>query len=197
MASSPQETVTQLLVAMHEGDQRAVDALFPLVYDELRALARRKRQGWHGDQTLNTTALIHEAYLKLVGQPERAWEGRTHFFSVASKAMRHVLINYAESRKRQKRGGDQPKVSLEAMQELMGLDVGVSEEQAEIVLALDEALRRLEQIDPRQGRIVECRFFGGLTIQETADVLGISPATVKRSWIMAQAWLYRELTEEA
>ncbi len=196
MASSPQETVTQLLVAMHEGDQRAVDALFPLVYDELRALAHRKRQRWHGDQTLNTTALIHEAYLKLVGQPDRAWEGRTHFFSVASKAMRHVLINYAESRRRQKRGGDQPKVSLEAMQELMGPDVAVSEEQADILLALDEALRRLEQIDPRQGQIVECRFFGGLTIRETAEALDISPATVKRSWIMAQSWLYRELTQE-
>ena len=194
MASSPQETVTRLLVAMREGDQRAVDALFPLVYEELHALAHRKRQGWRGDQTLNTTALVHEAYLKLVNRPEDAWEGKRHFFSVAAKAMRHVLINYAEGRRRQKRGGDQPKVSLEALQELMGPDVGVSEDQAEIVLALDEALQRLEQIDARQGRIVECRFFGGMTIQETAEALNISPATVKRGWIMAQAWLYRELT---
>ncbi len=197
MTDAHQETVTRLLVAMREGDPNAVDALFPLVYEELRALARRKRKRWHGNETLNTTALVHEAYLKLVGKPDAVWESRGHFFSVAAKAMRHLLINYAEGRQRQKRGGGQPNESLDALVEQVGANLAVAEERAEVILALDEALKRLEQVDARQGQIVECRFFGGMTILETAEALDISTATVKRSWIMAQAWLYRELTDTA
>ena len=197
MASSSQESVTRLLAAMREGDPNAANALFPLVYDELRALAHRKRQGWHGDETLNTTALVHEAYLKLIGQPEAAWESRSHFFAVAAKAMRHILITYAERRQRQKRGGDQQKVSLDELEALMGnKGLAFSEERTETLLVLDEALQRLERHSERQGRIVECRFFGGMTIQETAAALRISPATVKRGWMMAQAWLYREIESD-
>jgi RNA polymerase sigma factor (TIGR02999 family) len=190
---SSQATVTQLLGRLHDGDRAALDALLPLVYDELHALARRQRRRWRGDYTLHTTALVHEAYLKLADQERLGAESRAHFFAIASKAMRHLLCNYARDRRRQKRGGDVPKLSLNEARAVSDVGPDLSDEQADTLAALDDALRRLETHDERQGRLVECRFFGGMTIADTAEALGVSPATVKRDWVLAQAWLHREL----
>ncbi len=186
-------TVTQLLEAACGGDRAAIDQLFPLVYDELRMRAHRQRQHWHGANTLNTTALVHEAYIKLVDQGRAQWTSRVHFFSIAAKAMRNILIDYARRQQAQKRGGGQQKLSLEEMQEVGKEPLVLTEERAEALLALEEALSRLEKISEREGRVVECRFFGGMTIKETAEALGISPATVGREWTTAQAWLYQEM----
>jgi RNA polymerase sigma factor (TIGR02999 family) len=182
--------ITGLLHAIQAGDPEALDALFPLVYEELRLLARHQRRRWHGNLTLNATALVHEAYIKLVDQHGVVPESRGHFFAVAAKAMRHILCNYARDRQRLKRGDRVAHVPIEQVE--IELPEGVSDEQVAELNALDEALQRLEQISPRQSRVVECRFFGGLTIEDTALALGISPATVKRDWTMARAWLYRE-----
>ncbi|MDX1546918.1 MAG: sigma-70 family RNA polymerase sigma factor [Rhodothermales bacterium] len=184
--------VTQLLHAAQAGDRNAFDRLFPLIYDELRTRARQQRRSWQGDYTLNTTALVHEAYLKLVDHDGAEWESRAHFLAIAARAMRHVLLDYAKRRRTKKRGGEHQKLSLEALQEARGFVV-MTEERAEALLALDEALEQLAQVSERESRIVECRFFGGLTIRETAAVLGISPATVNRDWAAAQAWLYRHM----
>ena len=186
-------TVTQLLEAACDGDRAALDQLFPLVYEELRTRARRQRHHWQGDYTLNTTALVHEAYIKLVDQGGAQWTNRAHFFSIAARAMRHILLDYVRHRKAQKRGGGQQKLSLEEIQEAGKKPLVLTEERAEALLALEEALCRLEQISEREGRIVECRFFGGMTIEETAEALGISPATVSRKWTIARAWLYQEM----
>jgi RNA polymerase sigma factor (TIGR02999 family) len=184
--------VTALLEAVQGGDRDALAALFPLIYDELSLLAHRQRQAWHGDLTLNTTAVVHEVYLKLVHQKRLPAESRAHFFAVAATAMRHILCNYARDRRAQKRGGDAPHVTLEP-----GLDVAsqldLSDEQTDELTALDEALHRLEEIADRQARIVECRFFGGMSVEDTASALGISPRTVKRDWNFARAWLRREM----
>jgi RNA polymerase sigma factor (TIGR02999 family) len=188
-------TVTRLLAGMREGDRGAFDSLVPLIYAELHELARRQRRAWHGNHTIDTTALVHEAYLKLVGR-EQAAGNRSHFFAVAARAMRHILCNYARERRRQKRGGGAPLLSLDELQHPPGTIV-FDEGDAEQLSALEDALVRLEHIDPRQARVVECRFFGGLTIEDTAEALGVSPATVKRSWAMARAWLYRELAQHA
>ncbi|MEJ7809761.1 MAG: ECF-type sigma factor [Gemmatimonadaceae bacterium] len=194
-----QDEVTRLLEALERGDGAALDTLFPLVYEELRAVAHRQRQRWQGDRTLNTTALVHEAYLKLVDQSRASWECRAHFLAAAAKAMRHILINYSRDRRAQKRGGDPPKLSLEELgdrlQRLQG-EVGPSDDNADLLLALDAALRRLERVNARQGRIVECRFFGGMTIEETAAALGVSTATVSRGWALAQVRLYQDLKDE-
>ncbi len=190
------ENVTQLLEAIDEGNQEAWNALFPLVYNELRAQAQHQRRRWHGDYTLNTTALVHEAYLKLVDQTHAGWNSRAHFLGVAAKAMRHILIDYAKQQQRQKRGGDQQRVDLDPIQQAAAQTYGpLSLEQAEEVLHLNTALQRLTQINERQGRVVECRFFGGMTIPDTAEALGISPATVKRDWLLAQTWLYHHLKQ--
>ncbi len=186
-----QASITALLQAVGKGDREALDALFPLVYEELRSLARSQRRRWHGNLTLTATALVHEAYVKLADQGGFVPENRGHFFAVAAKAMRHILCNYARDRGRLKRGGGAEHVPID--QAMDAVPIGVSEEQAAELSALDEVLRQLEQIDPRQGRIVECRFFAGLSIEDTALALGISPATVKREWTMARAWLYREM----
>ncbi len=193
MAHPDPATVTQLLEAACGGDRAAIDQLFPLVYDELRMRAHRQRQHWHGANTLNTTALVHEAYIKLVDQGRAQWTSRVHFFSIAAKAMRNILIDYARRQQAQKRGGGQQKLSLEEMQEVGKEPLVLTEERAESLLALEEALSRLEKISEREGRVVECRFFGGMTIKETAEALGISPATVGREWTTAQAWLYQEM----
>jgi len=185
-------TVTQLLKKAQGGDDSVMDELFALVYDTLRTLAHRHRQSWQGDYTLNTTAIVHEAYIKLVDH-ESQWEGQSHFLSVASKAMRHILIDYARRRKSEKRGGDAVKLSLDEVKTPSGDFLIITEEKAESLVALDEALERLAEIEPREAKVVECRFFGGLTIAETASVLGVSPMTVKRDWAMAQAWLHREI----
>ena len=192
MAGNSTDTIAGLLQAIQQGDRAALDELFPLIYDELSVLAHNQRSAWHGDLTLNTTALVHEAYLKLVDQKRLPAESRSHFFSVAAKAMRHILCNYARDKHRQKRGGDAPHESLGPAHDV-ALRVDLSDEHASSLTALDAALKRLEQIADRQARVVECRFFGGMGVEETAEALGISPRTVKRDWTFARAWLRREV----
>ncbi len=186
-------TVTKLLIRVEAGDDSAVEQLFALVYDTLKHLAHRQREQWHGDFTLNTTAIVHEAYIKLFDQKKAEWESQAHFLSVASKAMRHILVDYARRKKAEKRGGDIPRVSLEDVRTPSGDVITISEEKAETLVSLDDALKRLAEVEPREAKVVECRFFGGMTIAETAAALGVSPMTVKRDWAMAQAWLLREM----
>jgi RNA polymerase sigma factor (TIGR02999 family) len=195
LAESPTATVTRLLGEVEQGSREALDALFPIVYEELHAQAKRQRGAWHGDFTLDTTALVHEAYLKLVDQQRVAAGSRAHFVAVAAKAMRHILCNYARDRQRRKRGGGAPVLALdEALHAAVPLVI--DDAQADSLVALERALARLEQHDARQAKVVECRFFGALGIEDTAAALGISPATVKRDWAFARAWLFRELQRE-
>jgi len=196
MDHASQREVTRLLEALEQGDSTALDTLFPLVYEELRAVAHRQRRRWQGDDTLNTTALVHEVYLKLVDQSRASWESRAHFFATAAKAMRHVLMNYARDRRTKRRGGDQPKLSLEELGERLQGELALSDDTADLLVALGEALDRLERVNERQSRIVECRYFGGMTIPETAAALGISTATVSRGWGLAQVRLYQDIQRE-
>jgi RNA polymerase sigma factor (TIGR02999 family) len=185
-AQSPQEA-TRLLAARGDGDKQELAALMPMVYDELRRLAHHHLGRERAGHTLQTTALVHEAYLRLVGQKEARWQNRAQFIAVASQMMRRVLVDYARARGFAKRGGGERRVSLdEAMV--------VSDERAADVVALDEALNALAQFDERKSRMVELRFFGGLSIEETAEVLGVSPGTVMRDWTLAKAWLQREIS---
>jgi RNA polymerase sigma factor (TIGR02999 family) len=181
--------VTQLLRRWAEGDAGARDELLPLVYDELRAVAARHLARERRAGTLQATALVHEAYLKLVDHERMQWQGRAHFFAVAAQVIRRILVDHARSRSAQKRGGDGVRVELDD-------DLPVAERGLDL-LRLDDALSRLARLDPTQGRLVELRYFGGLTLEETAEVLGSSPATVKREWSFARAWLRRELAAEA
>jgi RNA polymerase sigma factor (TIGR02999 family) len=190
--TSSRGTITELLRAVERGDRQAFDALFPLVYDELRLLARQQRRTWHGNLTLNTTALVHEAYLKVIGQERLPAESRAHFFAVAAKAMRHILCNYARDRSRKKRGGGVAHVPLDPGHDLAP-HVQLSDDQTDTLAALDESLQALERIAERQARVVECRFFGGMSIEDTAAALGTSPRTVKRDWTFARAWLRRDM----
>jgi RNA polymerase sigma factor (TIGR02999 family) len=192
MVEASPATITRLLGELASGNRAALDELVALLYDELRLLAHHQRRHWRGDFTLDTTALIHEAYLKLVDQRRIGVASRSHFLAVAAKAMRHILCNYARDRRRQKRGGGLQPLSLDALRATPG-QVVFSDEQAEVLTTLDEALRQLERLDRRQSEVVECRFFAGLTIEDTATALGTSPATVKRDWALARAWLYREI----
>lgn len=193
MSERDQDTVTRLLDEMRAGNPGAFDGLLPLVYDELRQLARRQRRRWRGDETLTSTALVHEAYLRLVDQSAVKWDSRAHFLAVASTAMRHILLDYAKRKRAARREGGRDRIPLHEVEGILVANGDAGDSQSEAVVALDAALRRLEARDPRQSRIVECRFFGGMTIEETAEALGISRATVKRGWAMAQAWLYRDL----
>lgn len=187
-------TVTRLLQELKGGDRAALDELFTLLYAEIRELAQRQRGRWQGNYTLNTTALVHEAYLKLVDQDRVDVEGRAHFQALAARAIRHILCNYARERGARKRGGGLERLTLDELK--LPVDgTGESDEQWRDLAALDAALQRLEQIDARQARVVECRFFGGLTVEETATAVDVSPRTVKRDWAVAQAWLHRELTD--
>ena len=188
MADSPRE-ITQLLLEWSKGDRNALDRLMPLVYEELHQLARRYMATEPPGHTLQTTALIHEAYLRLIDQKE-APQNRTHFFAIAAQAMRRVLVDHARTRDAARRGGGAPKVSLEGA-------LLPSEEQAEELVALDHALRALEAVDPRKSRVVELRYFGGMSVEETAEVLGVSPVTVMRDWKLAKTWILRELTPAA
>ena len=192
MDSQP-DTVSRLLLELRAGDQDALNQLLPLVYHQLHALAGQQRRRWSGDETLNTTALVHEAYLRLAGASSPAWENQAHFLGVAARAMRHILVDYAKGRRSTKRGGDRARVSFDEIETALQLGADPAAAGSEALIALDDALARLERYDVRQSRIVECRFFGGMGIHETADALGVSPATVKRGWAMAQAWLHREL----
>lgn len=180
------EEITQFLHRATEGDREALDLVFSTVYEELHRLARTQRRRWDGNHTLNTTSLIHEAYLKLVDQEGASWNDLSHFLAVAARAMRHILVNYAERQRAAKRGGGKEPLSMEE-------GAFLAPEAAEEILALNEALERLEAVSERRARVVEARFFGGYTIEDTADLLGISPATVKRDWALASAWLYREI----
>ncbi len=184
--SDSDHDVTVLLREWGGGNQQALTDLLPIIYDELRRVAHQYLHREHTDQTLQTTALVHEAYLKLIDQRSVNWQNRAHFFAIAAQAMRRILIDNARRRTAGKRGKGE-KISLE--------DVAtVSTQKHQSLLALDEALHELEKIDPQQSRIIELRYFGGLTIEETATAMDISPATVKREWAMARAWLYKALT---
>jgi RNA polymerase sigma factor (TIGR02999 family) len=193
MSDSHHETVSRLLHQVSSGESQAFDQLLPLVYDELHHLAELQRRRWSGDDTLNTTALVHEAYLRLAGQSAPAWRSRPHFMAVASRAMRQILLDYAKRKQRAKRGGGLRRVPLHEIEAALKGGGDAAGAGGDALIALDDALRRLDQHDPRQSRIVECRFFGGMAIDDTAEALGISPTTVKRGWAMAQAWLYREV----
>ena len=186
-AMSPQE-VTQLLAEWGKGDRSALDKLFPLVQAELRRIARRQMSQERPGHTLQATALINEAYLKLLGQAGFEWHNRAHFFAVCAQIMRHILIDHARAQARDKRGGGAIQVSLEEAAVIAG-------EKAEHLIALDEALLFLERLDAQKAKIVELRYFGGLSIEETADVLDISPRTVRREWQRSKAWLYRIISE--
>ena len=190
--ASPLPTDSGLLEAVEHGDAAALAALFSLVYRELTVLARQQRRRWHGDITLDTTALVHEVYLKLVGQHQPASRSRAHFFATAAKAMRHILCNYARARSRKKRGGRVPHVRLEPGREVVG-QLQLTDDQTERLTALDDALRTFAPIAERQAQVVECRFFGGMSIEDTATALGVSARTVQRDWIFARAWLRREM----
>jgi RNA polymerase sigma factor (TIGR02999 family) len=179
--------VTTLLTQVGSRGPAAVDRLMAILYDELRGIASRQLRGERPDHTLETTALVHEAYVKLVGLDRISWQNRAHFLAVASQAMRRVLVDYAVSRRAQKRGGVRRKVSLD------GVDDPGRAQPVETLLALDTALHRLELVDPRLSRVVECRYFGGMSVEEAADALHVSPATIKRDWSVARAWLNREL----
>jgi RNA polymerase sigma factor (TIGR02999 family) len=190
MANPPFSDVTQLLNRLSSGDQNALSELIPVVYDELHRLAAFHLQRERPEHTLQTTALVHEAYVRLVDQKEVQWKNRGHFFAVATQAMRRVLVDYARRHQALKRGSSLPKISLDEA-------IAISNEDMHHVLLLDELLTRLSTIDPAESRIVELRFFGGLTVEETAEAMGISPATVKREWSVARAWLLREINERS
>lgn len=189
MTQPPTHELTQLLIAWSDGDRAALEKLTPLVYEELRRLAHsymsRERKG----HTLQTTALVHEAYLRLFNREEIHWQNRAHFFAIAAQLMRRILVDHARSNASQKRGGQAQKVSLDEA-------AVISQERGSEVIALDEALKGLAVIDPQQSSIVELRFFGGLSVDETAEVLSLSPATIKREWSSAKLWLHREISKE-
>ncbi len=186
MTASPHE-VTQLLVAWSDGDEAALEKLAPLVYDELRRLARRHMAGERRGHTLQTTALVNEAYLRLVNWREVRWQNRAHFFAVSAQMMRHILVDFARSRSYQKRGAGALQVSLDEAASL-------SDERGADLVALDEALTALAAVDERKSKVVELRYFGGLSVEEAAEVLKVSPETVMRDWRLAKVWLLREMT---
>ena len=183
------DRVTSLLAEWQNGNSAALDELMPLVYAELHRRAKSYMRSENAGHTLQPTALIHEAYLRLVDQEHATLKNRAHFFAVTSQIIRHILVDHARARGRQKRGGPAFRVT-------MSEDVAVAEPEGMDLVDLDSALERLTALDPRQGRIVELRYFGGLSIEETSEALNISPATVKREWATARAWLYRDLAKK-
>lgn len=180
--------ITSLLDRLADGDRTVADQLVPLVYEELRRAAARRLRHERPDHTLQATALVHEAYIKLTAQRSARWQNRAQFFAVASQLMRRILVDYARSKGRSRRGGGRQKVPLDE-------GLLVSPERTEEMLAVEESLSRLEKLDPRQGRVVELRYFGGLTVDEVAEVLGVTSKTVARDWNSAKAWLYGDLKE--
>lgn len=189
MTSPPRQDITRLLDLLKGGDRAALDALFPLVYGELRGLARRQLSRERPGHTLDSVALVNEAYLKLADQDGVRLENRAHFFAVSARAMRAILVDYARARNAAKRGGGETAVPLDDVAELL------SAEQAEHVERLDDALARLAAVNDEASRVVECLYFGGLTLEETAQALDLSVATTRRRWSLAKAWLGRELKE--
>ena len=188
MTTTPE--VTGVLARLDAGDATALDELLPLVYEELRTLARRQRRRLGAAETMNTTGLVHEVYLKLVGSERITATGRAHFFALAARAMRQVLSNNARARRAARRGGGLAPVALDLVDELVGIDQSAH---TDTLVALDDALTALSRLSARQSRVVECRFYAGMSVAETALALGVSEPTVKRDWAVAQAWLYREL----
>lgn len=188
MSQTSTHEVTQLLLDWSNGDKTALDKLMPLIYDELRRLAHRYMSRERAGHTMQTTALVNEAYVRLVNRQNVHWQDRAHFFAIAAELMRTILVDHARSHATAKRGGGTRKFTLDEA-------LIVSQERAAEVVALDEALKELALIDPKQSRIVELRFFGGLTIEETGEVLDLSAATIKREWNTAKAWLYHELSK--
>ena len=187
LSGSAKHTITRMLQEWNDGKREAINDLMPLVYDELHRQARRYLRRERQGHTLQTTALIHEAYLKLIGQNVE-WEGRTHFYAIAAQAMRRILVDYARTQKREKRGGDNILLPIDEAMQIAGKD-----EKTVDLLALDEALVRLAARDERQARVVELRYFADMSLEETAEALGISRATAALDWSMAKAWLFREL----
>ena len=185
MSDAPGD-ITGLLESLREGDRAVLDEILPRVYGELRGLAHRELGRERDGHTLDTTALVHEAYLKLADVRRLTWRDRAHFFAVCAQAMRRVLINYARGKGAQKRGGGAPHVLIEDV-------VDAARHRPDDLLWVHEALERLERLSSRQTRVVECRVFGGMGVRETAEALAISPATVKRDWTLARAWLTREM----
>jgi RNA polymerase sigma factor (TIGR02999 family) len=185
----PTPDITQLLIAWGGGDPRAMEQLAPVLQQELHRVASFHLAGERHGHILQTTALVNEAYVRLIDWKNVQWQNRAHFFAIASQMMRHILVDYARAQNREKRGGGAVQVSLSQAE-------SVPLESANDLVALDDALRTLESFAPRQGRVVELRFFGGLSLEETAKVLTVAVATVRRDWSLARAWLYRELTRE-
>jgi RNA polymerase sigma-70 factor (ECF subfamily) len=188
MTPPAQNEITQLLLAWSNGDKAALEELTPLVYAELHRLAERYMRREHAGHPLQTTALVNEAYVRLVDMRQVQWQNRAHFFGVAAQLMRHILVDFARARLRAERGGYKQQVSLEEA-------AVVSKERGADFIALDDALKSLAEIDPRKSRMVELRYFGGLSVEETAEALNISPRTVMREWNLARDWLYRELSK--
>ncbi len=189
LTENPTEDVTRLLIELSNGDRDAVDLLLPVIYDELRKLAANYLRRERPDHTLQPTALVHEAYIRLVDQSRVNWQNRAHFFGVAAQIMRRLLVDHARKHNAEKRGQEFQKLSLDE-----NIDRAV-ERSAELV-ALDDALKAFAQFDEQKARMVELRYFGGLSIEETADVLGVAPTTVKRQWRAAKAWLYGEMQKK-
>jgi RNA polymerase sigma-70 factor, ECF subfamily len=177
------ESVTHLLIELTRGNHAAVDALLPLIYDELRSLAANYLRRERPDHTLQPTALVHEAYLRMVDQTQVNWQNRAHFFGVAAQMMRRILVDHARAHTAEKRGSDFQKLSLDE-------NIDKTVERSAELIALDDALKELAEMDEQKSRIVELRYFGGLTVEETAEAMGISPITVKRHWRITKAWLY-------
>jgi RNA polymerase sigma factor (TIGR02999 family) len=187
-AMSSSSEITRTLISYSRGDAAALEVLLPAVYDELRRLAAAQLQHERAGHTLQPTALAHEAFLRLVNQRDVTWQNRAHFLGVAAQAMRRILADHARRRRAEKRGGDAVRVTIDESNAPAAPSNVMADE-------LDTALEDLARLEPRHAKIVELRFFGGLTIEETAEVVGVSPATVKRDWLLARAWLYRELQE--
>jgi len=183
----PNSSVTELLAKARSGDSSALANVFPLIYEELRRLAQIQIKREPDGHTLSPTALVHEAYMRLIDYTRMEWNGRAHFMAVAATAMRRILVEHARGHRSLKRGGALQRVSIESVQ--LG-----TEERAELLIAVDDALSRLKEIDPRQAQVVECRFFGGMTEEETADALGIGLRTAKRDWAKAKVWLHKEIS---
>jgi RNA polymerase sigma factor (TIGR02999 family) len=196
-ASAQQHAITDALGAVREGVPGALDRLVPLVYPDLARIAHRQLGLERAGHTLSTTALVHEAYLRLVDQTRVQWADRAHFFAVAAHVMRRVLVDHARRHRADRRGGPHRRaIPLDALEKSGGGDLA-SVERADVLLALDEALERLARLDARQAQVVECRFFGGFTEAETAEALGVTPRTVARDWVKAKGWLYQELSDGA
>lgn len=189
VSQSPPQDITRLLIRLTEGDRAVLDDLLPLVYGELRRVAAGYLRRENSGHTLQPTALVNEAYIRLVDQTQVRWQNRAHFLGVAAQMMRRILVDHARGRQAEKRGGEYQKLSLDE-------NIDVSGDRSAELVALDEALDRLAALDPQKSRIVELRFFGGLSVEETAEVIGVSAPTVKRQWRMAKAWLYGQVQQQ-